>query len=111
MSGAQTQEAEALAVLLSVLPRVNFRLIEIEHNRWRDGQPSLTLAEIEENFNRCLSEAFEEAGGSIETTSDLRARVARYDHLITQAIDAEVSFETVDDVRTFLLYGLPGCRE
>jgi hypothetical protein len=41
----------------------------------------------------------------------LSRQIARYDRLVTAAIDPEAQFQTVADVRAFLQAGLPECRQ
>jgi hypothetical protein len=51
------------------------------------------------------------ASALLTEARELKRRIAAYDRLITQAIDAMPGWQTPEDVQAFLLYGLPGCRE
>lgn len=83
--------------LLAVLPRVLFKMIQVEHSRWADGKPALTLPEIEQTFQASLSEAFEEAGGTlpvVDYPAELAAARAELGEAKQLLADAYDGFDT-----------------
>jgi hypothetical protein len=80
------QLAATLNAVLSVLPRVLFKMILVEHDRWADGKPRLTLPEIEQTFHASFSEAFEEAGGTLPVV-DYPRELAAAKQLLADAYD------------------------
>lgn len=87
--------AATLNTFLAVLPRVLFKMIQVEHSRWADGKPALTLPEIEHTFQASLSEAFEEAGGTLPVV-DYPAELAAAKGRIAE-LEAEVARPGVSD--------------